>query len=88
MQLIEKQKKEKKNRLEMWCECCEGKFDRWDIDMVQPTEDFWLNDGEFSFACPKCVTEKNLLPLQTKDAQNFRYRNEILRREFSPIPCH
>ncbi|WP_410896380.1 hypothetical protein [Neobacillus sp. 204] len=77
------------NSLLMFCECCETQWDRWDIDVVEPDEkvfgvnkllkDFDEEEAAFNFACPVCVTRYNLKPVQTEQANKFRYRNEKLK---------
>lgn len=90
-------KKEKDKRLELWCECCGEKIHRWDIDMVEPESCVFevnkeLQDRgelvEFNFACPVCVTELALVPLQTDRAKLFRDRNQKLREVLAPTPVH
>lgn len=83
---------------EMFCECCEKKFPRWDIEMVEPEDSvFEVNQllikhgkepAEFNFACPQCVTELVLQPVQNEKARKFRRVNEKLRRELEPQLVH
>lgn len=77
----------------MWCECCEKPFKRWDIDMVVPepvvfdVTKLLMDRGEtveFNFACPQCVTELCLEPLQTEQAKKFRRSNQKLREQLEP----
>lgn len=86
--LVAQEEKQKDKRLELWCECCGEKADRWDMDMVQPSHDFILASEDFNFACPVCVTERRLIPLQTEQAVKFRTRNEKLREVLAPAPIH
>jgi hypothetical protein len=81
-------------RLGMWCECCGELFVRWDIEMVEPEDCvFEINEiykakgkdlAEFNFACPQCVTELSLTPLQTVDAKRWRKNNVEIRELMAP----
>lgn len=92
------EKSSRDNKLVMFCECCEKKYDRWVIEMVEPEDVVFevnalLKDhtGEgptFNFACPHCVTELALIPLQTDRAKKFRRINEKLRKVYSPTTIH
>lgn len=93
---LEKRKKKlspKHDKTVMFCECCEKPFKRWDLDMVEPEDSVFdvnklLKDRgeivESNFACPECVTELVLQPLQTEEAKKFRRINEGLRQELEP----
>jgi hypothetical protein len=85
------------NATMMFCECCENKFKRWDIDIVEPEDVVFeinkvLKDRghsvEFNFACPECVTDLALEPVQSEHAKKFRERNEKLRKELAPQIIH
>ena len=82
------EKTESERKLELSCECCGEKIKRWDMDMVQPSEDALLPSDDFNFACPVCVTERELIPLQTSDAKRFRMRNQTLREVLDETPVH
>jgi hypothetical protein len=89
------QENAKDERLVMYCECCDGKFDRW--DMVEP-EDIACEVNkvvrergetvEFNFCCPHCVTELVLIPLETEREKQFREKNEKLRKVLAPTTIH
>lgn len=77
----------------MWCECCGEAHDRWDMEMVEPEPVvFEINQLDptvtFNFACPQCVTELVLTPMQTPEAHRFRSRNMKLRDVVAPVPVH
>lgn len=76
----------KDKRLELYCEGCGERFDRWDIDLVEPAEEFILTSDDFNFACPECVAKYELIPIQSETATRFRHRNELIRQQFAPIP--
>lgn len=80
--------KKKDERLELWCECCGEKWDRWDIDLVEPTDDFLLPSDDFNFACPVCIANHSFIPKQTEHAKEFRSRNERLRNVIAPVVVH
>jgi len=82
------EKTETERKLELSCECCGEKIKRWDMDMVQPAEDSLLPSDDFNFACPVCVTERGLIPLQTSEAKKFRMRNQTLREVLDETPVH
>lgn len=94
----EEKETKKDSRLEMFCECCESKFKRWEIDMVEPEDcvfevnqlmkDMGKELVDFNFACPQCVTELVLTPLQTDKAKTFREKNEKLRKVLEPTTIH
>lgn len=100
MELVnEKIESKKDKRLEMVCECCGEKIHRWDMEIVEPEDcvfeanqlmkDFGNPEMvEYNFACPACVTELCLIPLQTDRAKLFRDRNEKLRKVLAPTPIH
>lgn len=75
------------SKLDMFCEACGEAYPRWDMYMVIPNRDM-LRDGGFGFACPECVEERGLFPLQTEEAMKFRRVNEKLREELSPVPIN
>lgn len=83
--MINEEAKKKDKRLELWCECCGEKWYRWDIDLVVPTDDFLLPSDDFNFACPICIVNHSLIPLQTERANRFRSRNEKLRSVIAPM---
>lgn len=84
-----KGKTSKPDKTMMWCECCEQKVKRWDIEMVEPDPILFAVNQldptiQFNFACPTCVTELPLVPMQTEQAKEFRARNQAWRDAVQP----
>lgn len=85
---VKEKEKPKKDKLELWCESCGEKWVRWDMDIVEPTEDFILVTDDYNIACPVCVTEKKMIQSHSEYAVKFRSVNDELRKTLSEVPVN